>query len=80
MNTYELSRMADDLADLATKNFDDETISDRLIKCSHVLEDIHAELRQKTREGVGDAVQAACHQKGVVGPMSFHVIRGRASV
>lgn len=34
----------------------------------------------RTHLAVGEAVQVACHQKDVVGPMPFHVIRERSTI
>lgn len=65
-----LSRIADELADIADLLPDDEARA--LHKATYAIDDV--------RLAVGEMVQVAAHQKGQVGPVAFRVIRGETVV
>lgn len=78
----ELERISVRLNALADECYDEDgdwngNPSRSLRSASYKVSDAVAELRKQTSMAVGDMVQTACHENGVVGAMPYQVLRER---
>lgn len=71
-----LTRMADDLLDIRQELGDSEA-ADWIVQAGYLIEDA-ANAVSETHLAVGEVVQSAAHQHGVVGPMPYRVLREAA--
>lgn len=70
----DLSRMADDLLDIADAIQDDDEAARMARKASYLVEDL------KTSQAVGELVAAAARQSGASGTVEVAILRPRRSV